>query len=300
MKVFVTGGTGFVGTNLVRRLAAGGHDLVVLSRSRSGLADGGRVCFVKGDPQQPGAWGDEAAGADAVINLAGASIFQRWTKSAKKQIMESRILTTRNVVEAMGRGSSSGRVLLSTSAVGYYGFRGDEKIDEESTPGSDFLAEVTRKWEDEAVRAESSGVRVVLMRFGVVFGPDGGALGQMLPLFRKGLGGRLGSGRQWFSWIHHHDLERAMEYLLEQPEAAGPFNLTAPNPVTNADFTKALGRALKRPAFLPAPGFMIKLALGEFGSVLLEGQKVTPHRLNRLGFEFDFPTIEKALSDLVK
>lgn len=300
MRILVTGGTGFVGKALVGLLTARGHELLILTRSDRGTSGpSGAIRHIQGDPTRPGPWQDAAAEVDGVINLAGASIFQRWTPKAKQAIVDSRLSTTRHVVEAMCRRPEDGKVLLSTSAVGYYGFRQDEDLDESAPPGSDFLAELCRMWEAEAVEAEKAGVRVVRMRFGIVLGPDGGALGQMLPLFRKGLGGRLGSGRQWFSWIHHADLVRAVVFFLERPDASGPYNLTAPQPVRNIDLTRALSRALARPAWLPAPAPIMKLVLGEFGSVLLNGQKVLPRRLLESGFSFDFPSIDSALTNLL-
>jgi len=302
MKVLVTGGTGFVGRALVRRLAEQGHELAVLTRSVQGRRpDHPGVRFIQGEPARPGPWQAEAAGMEAAVNLAGETIFQRWTPAVKQRIKESRISTTRNLVEALTTGGPGrGKILFNTSAVGYYGFRGDEDLDESGAPGIDFLAELTKEWENEAARAESAGVRVVRMRLGIVLSADGGALGRMIPLFRWGLGGRLGSGRQWFSWIHRADLIRAVLFLIDQPESKGPFNFTAPTPIRNADLAAALGRALKRPAALPAPGFMIRLLLGEFGSVLLEGQKVLPRKLLDLGFQFTFPTIEQAFDDLFR
>ena len=288
-----------MGRALVRLLTDRGHEVAVLSRSPQGEADpGSGVRFIQGDPARTGPWTEIAAQADTVINLAGESIFKRWTGEVKQGILESRLLTTRNVVKAMSSGASEGKTLLNASAVGYYGFRGDEDLDESSRPGNDFLARVTRRWEAEAVRAGEAGVREVLVRFGVVLAKGGGALNRMLPLFRWGLGGKLGDGRQWFPWIHRLDLLRAAGFLLDRPEARGPFNFTAPVPVRNAELTKALGRAVKRPAIIPGPGFMINLVLGEFGSLLLEGQKALPRRLLDLGFEFQFKTVDQALADL--
>jgi len=192
------------------------------------------------------------------------------------------------------------KTFISTSAVGYYGFRGDEELTEESSPGKDFLAQLAVDWEKEALRAKDRGVRVVLTRFGIVLGEEGGALGQMIPLFKKDLGGPLGSGKQWFSWIHREDLIRAMLFLFEHTEISGPVNLTAPNPVRNKDLAAAIGKAMRRPAFMRVPGFMLRLALGEFGSVLLEGQRVIPQRLLQSGFQFQYARIDEALAKIVE
>ena len=213
---------------------------------------------------------------------------------------ESRILTTRNLVNTLAGRKGRDTVLLSTSAVGYYGFHEDETLDEGSPPGSDYLATMALDWEKEATRAEEFDVRVLTCRFGIVLGRNGGALAQMLPLFRKGLGSTLGSGKQWFSWIHEQDLVHIFLFLLEQDSLSGPINFTAPEPVTNKEFTKALGKALGRPTFLPAaPGFILKVIKGEFGSVLLQGQRVIPKKLLDAGFHFRFATIHEALTDLV-
>lgn len=300
MKVFVTGGSGFVGTTLCSRLAAAGHGVTVLTRSASGagrLPPGVEACL--GDPTAPGPWQEVAAAHDAVVNLAGAGIFSRWTPEYKKLIRASRLDTTCNLVDALSRrrgGEPS--VLVSASAVGYYGPRGDEALNEEAPPGGDFLAQVCREWEAEAQAAAKLGVRVLCARFGIVLGGGGGALGQMLPLFRLGLGGPLGSGRQWFSWIHQADLVRALVFCLEN-QMSGAANCCAPAPVTNREFSRTLGRVLRRPAILPAPGFAVRLALGERGSVVLTGQRVLPQALMRAGFSFQFPELEGALRDLL-
>jgi uncharacterized protein (TIGR01777 family) len=302
MRVFMTGGTGFVGTALGRQLVAQGHEVSILTRNSSSdrIAGGGAI-FIYGNPTKEGPWQDQAAEHDVCINLAGASIFRRWTKKAKTLMRESRLLTTRNLVAALAGRKGRDTVLLSTSAVGYYGFHEDEIQDEGSPPGDDYLANLARDWEKEALRAEQYGVRVLICRFGIVLGRGGGALGQMVPLFRKGLGSALGRGNQWFSWIHEQDLMNIFPFLLEQKVLSGPINLTAPEPVTNTAFTKALGRALRRPTFLPAvPGFVLKMIKGEFGTLLLNGQRVIPKRLIDVGFRFQFPSIQDALNDLVK
>jgi len=249
------------------------------------------VEVVIADGRRPGPWQEHVSRSGLVVNLAGASIFSRWTSSRKRLIAESRLLTTMNIVESL----QAGTVFFSTSAVGYYGFRGDEEIYEDDTPGTDFLAGICRQWEGEAVKAEAKGVRVLVTRFGIVLG-KGGALAKMLPPFRLGLGGRLGSGDQWFSWIHMEDLTGALKFLLADEKASGPYNFTSPQPVRNRDLAASLGRVLHRPAFLPAPGIAIHLAMGELGNVVLRGQRVLPARLQEAGYTFRYPGIDEALS----
>ncbi|HWR96960.1 MAG TPA: TIGR01777 family oxidoreductase [Candidatus Methanoperedens sp.] len=296
MKVFIVGGTGFVGVNLAQRLRARGDEVTVLGLSPArprGLD--AAVPVVAGDARTPGAWQERIAGHDVVINLAGASIFTRWTAAAKKVIWESRILATRNVVDAL---PASGVTLVSTSAVGYYGFHGDEELGEDDGPGGDFLARLCVEWEREAKRAAQRGARVVITRFGIVLGPGGGVLGMMAPLFRRYLGGRLGTGRQWFSWIHVEDLFAALLHVTGRPGSAGVYNFAAPGPATNRVLTGELARVLRRPALLPAPAFAVRLVLGEFGNVVLEGQRVLPRRLLAEGFRFTYPTLASALDNL--
>ena len=301
MQVFVTGGSGFVGTTLCTRLVKAGHSVTVLTRSQKAaerLPPGVEPCL--GDPTRPGPWQERAAEHDAFVNLAGASIFNRWSQEYKELIRSSRIDTTRNLVQAMGRRprDAGPAVLVSASAVGYYGPQGDQELGEDSPPGDDFLATLCRDWEAEARRARELGALVVTARFGIVLGSRGGALGQMLPMFRKGLGGRLGSGGQWLSWIHQQDLVRALIFCLEK-DLSGPANCTAPSPATNQELTKALGRVLGRPTILPAPGFAIKLVMGEMGSIVLTGQRVLPTALLGAGFTFEFSELEGALKDLL-
>jgi hypothetical protein len=257
------------------------------------------ISYLEGDPTKKGSWQEAIKNHDAVINLAGASIFAKWTEEYKKVLRESRISTTRNIVEGIPSDLSKKITLFSTSAVGYYGFCGDEELNEESPHGEDFLAQMAVEWEGEALRAKGKGARVVITRFGIVLGEKGGALSQMIPLFKKFIGGPIGSGRQWFSWVHIKDLSEAFVFLMKHPEISGPVNVCAPNPVRNRDLAKALGKVLHRPSFMPAPGFMIKLVLGEFGSVILEGQRVIPKRLIGNGFAFQYPEIEKALQGIV-
>jgi uncharacterized protein (TIGR01777 family) len=301
MKVFMTGGTGFVGTTLLNSLVSRGFEVTVLSRSARGdriMPEG--ASLMKGDPAEKGPWQDRLCDHEIVINLAGASIFTRWTDSAKKNIRESRILTTRNLVEALSGRRGAETIFMSTSAVGYYGFHQDEQLDENTIPGEGFLASLACDWEAEAQKACDLGARVLLCRFGIVLGLKGGALGKMLPLFRWGLGSPLGSGRQWFPWIHEEDLVSIYLFLIDQKDLSGPVNCTGPYPVTNKEMTLALGQALGKPTFMPPiPGFMIKVLMGEFGSVLLNSQRVLPMKLLQKGFRFRFPYISDALGNLV-
>jgi uncharacterized protein (TIGR01777 family) len=302
LKTLVTGGTGFVGTKLTGKLTAKGFKVTVLTRSigeGQSMAEG--ISFLEGDPRVKGGWQERVADYDIIINLAGASIFSRWTAKRKRLIRDSRILTTRNLVDAISRRKGKKTILLSTSAVGYYGFHGDEALDEGSPAGDDFLATLSQDWESSALEAEKYGVRVVCCRFGIVLGSSGGTLAAMVPLFKKGLGSPLGGGNQWVSWIHEEDLANIHLFLIERDEISGPVNCTAPNPVTNRELTKVLGEILGKPTFLPAvPGFILKLKMGEFGSVLLNGQKVLPKRLLEQGYKFHFENLREALEDLLE
>jgi uncharacterized protein (TIGR01777 family) len=299
MKVLITGGLGFVGTQLSIRLLERGHQITVVDRSPEAHEHmPTEVQYVPGDTTAQGPWQEEVADQDGIINLAGASIFNRWNTKTKKLMYDSRVLTTRNLVEAMP--GKKGTVLCSTSAVGYYGFRGDEEVTEEGTPGDDFLASLCVDWENEANKAADKGIRVAITRFGIVLGKTGGALGQMIPAFKRFVGGPLGSGNQWFSWIHMEDLLNAFLFVFENQEISGPVNFCSPHPVQNRDLAKALGKVLSRPSFLTTPGFMLKLVMGEFGLVLLEGQRVIPGKLLQHGFAFRYPTISEALEEVIR
>jgi uncharacterized protein (TIGR01777 family) len=301
MKVFITGGTGFVGTTLTQKLAHEGHEVTLLTRSiKSHPASFQGVSYVEGDPTQKGPWQEKVADQDVAINLAGASIFRRWSDSAKKLIWDSRIQTTQNLVEALSARKGKETHLFSTSAVGYYGFHEDEVLDEDRPSGEGFLADLSKGWESAAIKAQDYGADVILMRFGIILGRRGGALQQMIPPFKWWMGSALGSGNQWFSWIHEQDLVNIFLYLLNQKEISGAVNCTAPNPVTNRELTQVLGEVLSKPTFMPAvPGFMMSLILGEFGSVLLKGQRVVPKKLLDAGFRFSFPDLRSALKDLL-
>jgi len=298
VNVLITGGLGFVGTQLSVRLLERGHQVTVLDHSPEPRPYTPReVTYVYADTSVPGAWQQQIAAQHAVINLAGASIFRRWNTKTKKFIHDSRILTTGNVVQALA--GESGALLCSTSAVGYYGFRGDEELTEESEHGDDFLATVCVDWEREANTAIERGARVVITRFGIVLGKTGGALGQMIPTFRRFVGGPLGSGKQWFSWIHMEDLVNAFLFTLDNPEINGPVNFCSPKPVRNEDLARALGKALSRPSFFRTPAFLLRLFLGEFGSMVLKGQRVIPAKLIKAGFAFQYPELEGALHEVV-
>jgi len=287
MKIVVAGGTGFIGEPLVRRLLARGDDVAVLTRNPAKVRAG-----------RPLSWdrAGDAASADVVINLAGENVGGgRWTESRKKRIVESRVGATSALVEAVNGRPDAGRTFINASAIGYYGLRGDETLDETAPAGKGFLAEVVKRWEELARRAEGAA-RVVILRFGVVLGADGGALGKMLLPFRLGVGGPIGSGRQWMSWVDREDVLRMIEWAIDHQSAGGIYNVTAPNPVTNRDFARALGRALHRPAFMPAPAFALRLAFGEMaGEILLGGQRVVPARATAEGFSFAYPQLEGAL-----
>jgi uncharacterized protein (TIGR01777 family) len=302
MKIFMTGGTGFVGSILIPKLTQTGHEVTILTRKvREGQPLPSGVSYLEGNPTEKGAWQERVAAHDAAINLAGTSIFTRWSDSAKKGMRESRILTTENLVEALGARKDKKTAFLSTSAVGYYGFCGDEELNEESSPGEGFLASLSEAWEQAALKAQDFGARVVLLRFGIVLGRNGGALMKMLPLFKWYLGSPLGSGKQWFSWIHEQDLADIFRFVLDHENLSGPVNCTAPHPVRNREMTTLLGDVLGKATFMPAvPGFVIKMVLGEFGSVLLQGQKVLPGKLLEAGFHFSFPELKGALEDLLR
>ncbi len=299
MNIFLTGGTGFVGSFLSRELALKGHDLTILTRKKDPPASPhSGIRFLTGNPTQEGAWMAEVSRHDWVINLAGATISTKWTQEAKRELYDSRVLTTRNLVAALAAGDRR-QLFCSTSAPGYYGPRGEEELTEQSSPGQDFLARLAQDWEGEALKAQDLGIRTVVTRFGIVLGLGGGLLEQLVPLFNKFLGGPVGNGQQWLSWIHQQDLVRAFLFLPEYPDLVGPVNFSSPNPVRNRDFAKALGRTLHRPAFMPAPAFLLRLVLGEFAEVVLTGQKVLPQKLLAAGFQFLYPTIDQALKHLL-
>ncbi|RMF24061.1 MAG: TIGR01777 family protein [Cyanobacteria bacterium J083] len=305
MKIAITGATGFVGSRLVEKLREKGHQIVVLTRNTKKAQTifppsvYSNVELVEYTPQQPGKWQKAISGCDGVVNLAGEPITERWTPQHKQEILASRQLGTRNIVGAIKAASRKPKVLVNASAVGYYGASETATFDENSPPGNDFLAEVCQKWEAEAQKVTEVGTRLVIIRIGIVLDKDGGALAKMIPLFKMFAGGPIGDGRQWVSWIHRDDLVNLIITALEREDMAGVFNGTAPNPVTMAQLCKALGEAMHRPSWLPAPKFALELLLGDGAKVVLEGQKVLPKRTLSIGFTYQYETIEKALAEIV-
>ena len=275
MNVTITGGSGFIGRAVADRLRAAGHAVTSIS--------------LRTTPPP-----EDFAGCDAIVHLAGEPVAQRWTAAARERIRESRIEGTRSLVAALRR--EPPRVLISASAVGYYGSRGDEILAEDAAPAADFLGQVAAGWEREARAAQEFGVRVVTPRIGVVLGRGGGALARMLPPFRWGLGGRLGTGRQWMSWVHLDDLVALIEFAIADSTLSGPVNAVSPQPVTNAEFTRELAAVLHRPAIFPVPAAALKLLFGEMAQVLLTGQRVIPEAALRAGFEFRYSDVGRALA----
>ena len=299
MKIVIAGGTGFLGRPLTDRLISEGHDVVILTRRVSPQLRARAVVWSPGEHvDATGSWPREVDGADAVINLAGESIAgKRWSPSHKKQILESRIHATRSLAAAIAAASRPPSVFASGSAVGYYGPLGDELAVETTPAGSDFLAQVCQQWEAEANRAAGPRTRVVCIRTGLALERDGGALPQMLLPFKFGAGGPVGSGRQYWPWIHRMDWIDLVRWAIRTDAAAGPLNATAPNPVRNAEFARALGRALHRPSFMPAPAFALRLMLGEMAdALLLSGQRAVPATAETLGFSFKYARLDDALA----
>jgi uncharacterized protein (TIGR01777 family) len=295
MRILITGGTGFIGQALCPRLEASGHEIFVLTRQPHPKLPGGAVRAVTTlDELDAGEFG-------AVVNLAGAPIGEgRWTAARRRLLLESRIETTSRVVQWMKRSPSRPTTLVSASAVGYYGEQGDTPISEDTPPTPGFTHELCSAWEQEAEKATALGVRVCRMRIGVVLDREGGALAKMLPAFRMGAGGRLGSGRHWFPWIHRQDLTAICEWLLANGTARGAYNCSAPNPVTNAEFTRALGRALGRPTVLPMPEAALRLLFGEMSELLLVSDRMLPQRLLAEGFRFRYSKLDAALDAILR
>ena len=302
MRILITGGTGLIGRPLSAALVADGHEVIVLTRNPievRGMPDG--VNLHRWDARSATGWSELADGSDAIINLAGAGIADaRWTPARKRLIRESRIHAGHAVMEALRAAKNPPQTLVQASAVGYYGtFEDDTLVDETSSPGDDFLAKVCFDWEISTAPASRMGIRRPVARTGIVLSNDGGAFPNMKLPFRFFMGGKLGDGEQWLPWIHIEDEVRALKFLLENKEADGPINLAAPNPVTNQAFSAQLAEAMGRPAFVPAPALAMRTALGEMATLLLDGQRVVPSRLLELGFDFQYPELENALSELI-
>jgi len=299
MNIVIAGGTGFLGRPLTESFVRDGHDVIVLTRGSASVAAGARA--VPWTPNgESGAWAAAVDGADVVVNLAGESIAgRRWTAAHKQRILDSRVDATRSLAAAIRGAAVPPSVFVSGSAVGYYGPLGGEPVTEEHAAGSDFLADVCRRWEEEAARAASARTRVICIRTGIVLERDGGALPQMLPPFRFGAGGPVGSGRQYWPWIHRDDWTALVRWTIATPGITGAINATAPRPVTNKAFAQALGRAMHRPAFMPAPAFALRLLLGEMAdALLLSGQNAVPAKAERSGFGFSYNTVDTALDAL--
>jgi uncharacterized protein (TIGR01777 family) len=306
MKVAVTGATGFVGSRLVERLQEEGHQILVLTRD---LSHARRVfpaqAFPKVDivaytPLQSGDWQSAISGCDGVVNLAGAPIAEnRWTPERKQEILDSRQIGTQKIVEAIANAESKPSVLVNSSAIGYYGTSETAAFDESSPPGSGFLAQVCQAWEAEAQKVKASGTRLVILRTGIVLGM-GGAIAKMLTPFRLFAGGPIGSGHQWFSWIHRDDLVKLILRALTEPDMQGIFNATSPNPVRMAEFCRLLGQVMHRPSWLPVPDFALEMLLGDASKVVLEGQQVLPKRTEAQGFEYQYPSVRQALQEILE
>jgi len=288
MRVAVTGATGLIGSALVKALTSRGDDVTELSRSTNWP-----------DPKAAPPPADALRERDAVVHLLGEQTAQRWTDDAKREIRDSRVLSTRNLVTALGELPEGERpnVLVSQSGAGWYGHRGDERLDESHPAGDDFLAQLSADWEAEARRAEELGVRVVVNRTGMVLSPSGGALEKMMPFFKAGIGGPVAGGKQYVPWVHLDDVVGAILFELGTEAASGPVNVTAPEPVTNRDFSKALGRVLRRPAVAPVPALAVKALYGEMAEIVTTGQRAVPARLTELGYSFRRPQLEDALRD---
>ena len=302
MRIIITGGTGLIGGALAANLANDGHEVILLSRApeRTILLPPG-VRAERWDGRTATGWGPLADGADAIVNLAGEGIASgRWTEERKRRIRKSRVNAGQAVVDAVKAAARKPGVVIQSSAVGYYGVHGDEEITESAPAGSDYLAQVAMAWEGSTAPVETMGVRRIIIRTGVVLSNKGGALPQMLLPFRLFAGGPLGNGKQWLPWIHIADEVGAIRFLIENRQASGAFNLCAPNPLTNAEFGRVVGRVMGRPAFMPTPAFALHLVFGEMATVLLDGQRQAPKRLIELGFAFRFPSAEAALRDILK
>lgn len=299
MNIVIAGGTGLIGQRLLERCRNDGHDIAVLSRSHR--PPSGSVQYLAWNGRDAGPWTEALDAADAVVNLSGASVAGgRWTTRRKQIIRESRVHATRAIVEALTRASRRPRVLVNASGVGYYGSVIEDAVTESHPPGEDFLATVCREWEDEARRAVAAGVRVAMLRSGMVLDAEGGALSKLVLPFRFFIGGPLGSGRQWLPWIHHEDMVGAILHIIATPGLAGPVNITSPDAVRMKEFCAVLGRALRRPSWAPVPEFVLKVILGEMAGIILTGQHAVPEKLVASGYRHRFASLEGALREVLQ
>jgi uncharacterized protein (TIGR01777 family) len=303
-RVIISGGTGFIGRSLAVDLAGAGYEVLVLTRDprRAPAEFQGRIRPLRWDGLSSEGWLEFASGALAIVNLAGESIGSgRWTPQKKQAILGSRLAAGRAIMDAFGRSKARPKALVQASAVGYYGPRGDEELDESSSPGGGFLAATVREWEDSTAGAASFGVRRVVIRSGMVLDREGGVLPPFIRQFRLFAGGPLGSGRQWFSWVHRRDEVAAIRFLLEREDLTGVFNLTAPHPLTIKSFARTLGRELKRPSWFPVPAFLLRLLFGQMAEeTILSGQRVLPRALLGAGFRFSYPELGSALREILR
>lgn len=301
MKVAVTGGTGFIGSRLVERLQAEGHQVLLLTRNPAqAQSKFPQAEVVEYSPKHSGVWQQSISGCDGVVNLAGEPLATRWSDSIKQEVLESRTLGTQKIVEAIAQANSKPAVLVNASAVGYYGTSETATFEETSAPGTDFLAQVCQGWEAAAEQVKASGTRLAIIRIGIVLGAGGGVLARMMLPFQVFAGGPLGSGQQWVSWIHREDLINLILKALTDSSTAGVLNGTAPNPVRMSEFCQALGQVVNRPSWLPVPDFALELLLGEAAKLVLEGQRVLPQQTEATGFQFQYPTVKAALQQIIQ
>ena len=304
MKIAITGATGLVGTRLVEKLHSQNNQIVVFTRNPAKAARTfpssvfPNLEIVQYTPQSSGDWQQKISGCDAVVNLAGEPIAERWTPQQKQAILESRQLGTRKIVEAIASAESKPQVLVSGSAIGYYGTSETAEFDETSPPGTDFLAEVCQTWEGEAKQVQALGVRLVILRIGIVLA-NGGALGKMIGPFKMFAGGPIGSGRQWFSWIHRDDLVNLIVEAIARSEMSGVYNATSPHPIRMSQLCQTLGDVLNRPSWLPVPDFVLEILLGDGAKVVLEGQQVLPRNVQSINFHYQYPELKPALQEIV-
>jgi uncharacterized protein len=304
MKIAITGATGFIGSKLVKKLSDRGEEIIIFVRDLEKAkrifppAAFPKLTIVRADLKVAGEWQQNLSNCDAVVNLAGEPIAERWTPEHKQNIIDSRQLGTRNLVAAIQAAKIKPKVLVSASAVGYYGTSETAVFEENSPPGKDFLAEVCQAWETEALAVKTAGVRLTILRLGIVLG-DGGALGKMLAPFKMFAGGPIGTGRQWFSWIHCDDLINLIIAAIDRPEFDGTFNATSPQPVRMSEFCRTLGEVLSRPSWLPVPSFVLEVMLGDGAIVVLEGQQVLPKQTVSIGFKYEYDSLKTALKQII-